>query len=240
MTDKIVLVDVGGLGGLKREWDPYRDSITPIVFEPNLPHADGLRPEIEGRLGGRVVSKALGSEEGHHILNVTRSAGCSSLLVPCSETLSKYSVEVAFEIRHRLIVECSRYDVLMTSEQLPAPDILKIDVQGFEYEVLKGFGESLHQCVAIELEVHLYPLYHGQKLLHDYVDLLGRHGLVLRKLTPVDHFDGYAVEYDAVFSSGPDVVSGLDGRQIRALEIAEAVWELPARRRIFDPQTFDG
>lgn len=240
MNDKIIFVDVGGLGGLKPEWQPFREMLTPIVFEPNSGHADALRPEIEGALKGRVVEAALGSAEGHHILNITKAAGCSSLLLPNRKTLSEFSVECAFEITGRQIIQCVRYDELAKRESLPPPDIIKIDVQGYEHEVLLGFGDMLADCVAIELEAHLYPLYEGQKLLHDYVALLKPFGLTLRKLTPSDHFDGFAVEYDAWFTAGPGRVDTLSPKKLRALEIAERAWDLPQRRKVFDAATFAG
>lgn len=238
--DKIVLVDVGGLGGIKSEWQPHRDKLMPIVFEPNPNHASGLRPDIEENLGGRVVQKALGSTAGHHILNITKAAGCSSLLIPCSETLQQFSVAVAFDVIDRAIIECDRYDVLMTSEDLPPPDIIKIDVQGYELEVLKGFGDSLHNCVAIEMEAHLYKIYEGQNLLGDYVSFLSEYDLMLRKMTPIDHFDGFAVEYDVWFTASPKKISKLSEHSLASLMIAEQVWKLPPRRQIFDRATFAG
>ena len=68
-----------------------------------------------------------------------------------------------------------------TTRKSPAPDAIKIDVQGFEFQVLQGFGSLLQHCLGIELEAHFYPIYRGQKLLHDIVSMLSDYGLVLRK-----------------------------------------------------------
>lgn len=235
---KPVFVDVGGLGGLGPEWAGRADRIRPVMFEPNVEEAERLRPRIEGELNGAVVAGALGSSDAHHILNLTASAGCSSLLTPNDAVLRDYSIRVAFEVRRRAIVECTRYDALFAKGAVPEPDIVKIDVQGFEYDVLQGFGDLLGGVVAIEIEAHFQPLYIGQKLLHDYVELLGRHGLRLRKLQPVDHFDGYVVEVNAWFTAGPERVGTLSPDKADALRLAEEVWSLTPRRQIFHPDTF--
>ncbi|VVB42601.1 hypothetical protein RHAL1_00281 [Beijerinckiaceae bacterium RH AL1] len=238
-NDKIVLVDVGALGGLKPEWQPFHDKIKPIVFEPNPPSAAGLRPIIEDKMGGKVIEAALADTEGFRILNLTASPGCVSLLVPNEEFLRQFSVISAFEVRDRIVVKCRRYDSLIAEGLVLPPDVIKIDVQGAEYDVLTGFGDSLHHCIGIELEAHLYPLYKGQRLLSDYIGLLEKFGLYLRKLSPpVNHFDGFAVEFDAWFTCGPAKIATLSQSRLRKLELLERVWELPERRRIFIPEMF--
>ena len=83
---------------------------------------------------------------------------------------------------------------------MPAPDAVKIDVQGYEHEVLQGFGGLLQGCLGIELETHVYPVYQDQKLLGDLIALLEPYGFVLRRLSPVPSFDGDVVELDAWFT----------------------------------------
>lgn len=52
-----------------------------------------------------------------------------------------------------LQVACRRGDHLLDGG-VPAPDVLKIDVQGAEYDVLQGLGESLSEVNLVYLEVH--------------------------------------------------------------------------------------
>ena len=66
--------------------------------------------------------------------------------------------------------------------------------------MLHGFGHLLSECLAIELEAHIYPIYMGQKLLSDLVSLLLPFQFVLRKIQPVPNFDGDIVEVDAIFT----------------------------------------
>lgn len=59
-----------------------------------------------------------------------------------------------------------RLDVCM-SGPLTRPTLLKIDVQGFELEVLKGAVEILPAIDAVYVEVSYIPLYQGQPLRDD-------------------------------------------------------------------------
>ena len=50
-------------------------------------------------------------------------------------------------------VECRRGDHLV-ADGLPAPDVLKIDVQGAELNVLRGLGDSLDDVRVLYVEIH--------------------------------------------------------------------------------------
>ena len=187
---RLRFVDVGGAGGIPLHWMLQADRITPIVFEPNPIEASKLRDPISRIPGGRVIETGLAHVGGLQKVNITLNAGCTSLLEPNFRLLRMYSCHPAFNVTQLADVKCTRYDALYNQGLVPAPDVIKIDVQGYEYEVLTGFGGLLHSCPGIELEAHFYPLYIGQKLFHELVRLLDDFELVLRKLQPVPHFDG--------------------------------------------------
>lgn len=59
-----------------------------------------------------------------------------------------------------------------------APDLLKLDVQGFELEVLKGCEPSLGGVRVILTELSLLDLHENVPLLHELVGWLGERGFV--------------------------------------------------------------
>lgn len=59
-----------------------------------------------------------------------------------------------------------------------APDLLKLDVQGFELEVLKGCEGSLGAVRVILTELSLLDLHENVPLLHELVGWLGERGFV--------------------------------------------------------------
>lgn len=198
---KLRLVDVGGAGGIQDKWLPFQARLIPVLFEPNPWAATQLRTELADAFPeALVVEAALSDREETRQLHITHFWGCSSLLRPNAELLRAYRIGALFDVVDSVDVACVRYDMLHGQGRVPAPDAIKVDVQGFEYEVLTGFGDLLHDCLAVELETHFYELYEGQKLLHDLVALLRPYGLVLRTLRPVNSFDGDLVEADAFFT----------------------------------------
>ena len=231
----LVLVDVGGLGGIPEEWEAAYDRVLPVVFEPNPAEAAPLRGGISryGNGRGLVIQKGLAAVVGPRTLRITKSVACSTTLVPNDEVLASYSISPAFDVTAVEIVECWRYDTLYRNGEVPRPDVIKVDVQGLEYDVLLGFGELLGHCLAVSLESQLYPIYRGQKLFGDIVDLLSRFGLVLRRVIPSHHFDGDIVELDALFTVDKSRESKLDATQREKLKLIHNVWGLSERQVVF-------
>jgi FkbM family methyltransferase len=51
-------------------------------------------------------------------------------------------------------------------------DLVKIDVEGYSYEALKSFGDSIRKIKMMHVEVEHYKFWKNQKLYKDIVDLL--------------------------------------------------------------------
>jgi FkbM family methyltransferase len=76
-------------------------------------------------------------------------------------------------------VRTARLDELLRSEELRAPALLKIDVQGSEYEVLEGSQGVLAWFHQVVVEVSFTELYGGQKLAGEVTTLLQEEGFTL-------------------------------------------------------------
>lgn len=55
-------------------------------------------------------------------------------------------------------------------------DLVKIDVEGYTYEVLKSFGDNLSKIKMMHLEVEHYAFWKNQKLYDDVYELLTQQG----------------------------------------------------------------
>ena len=93
---------------------------------------------------------------------------------------------------------------------LPSPVLLKIDVQGFELEVLKASEDLLPHFDHIYVEVSFVPLYEGQALAAAVIAFLQEHNFVLIGAYNAS-FDasGIAIQADLLFdriaaASGPE------------------------------------
>lgn len=233
--DRLCLVDVGGAGGVQDKWLPLADRVMPVLFEPNPEEAARLRDTIARQFASSlVVESALANTVGRRSLNITRYWGCTSMRRPDPAVLSNYRIAPLFEVARTVEVDCTRYDLLHAAGLVPAPDAIKVDVQGFEYEVLLGFGGLLQGCLGIEIETHLYPIYQGQKLLGDMVAFLADFGFVLRGLRPVPSFDGDVVEANAWFTPDIGRWRGLGPAEQAKFSLICETWGLLDYRRI-DP-----
>jgi hypothetical protein len=102
--------------------------------------------------------------------------------------------------------------------QVIAPDalpddgvFLKLDVQGFELECLRGCAEILPKCRQVYVEASFVELYGGQALLTDVARHLFDRGFALRGVHHCAYADdGSAVQADLLFVRAPQ--SGLAPR----------------------------
>jgi FkbM family methyltransferase len=66
----------------------------------------------------------------------------------------------------------------LAADGIGPPDFLKLDVQGFELEILKGAAQSLPRISAILAETNLIDIHRGAALLDDLVLFLRDRGFV--------------------------------------------------------------
>lgn len=94
----------------------------------------------------------------------------------------------------------SRIDSLVDGGLAP-PDLVKIDVQGFELQVLAGFERYLAQCEVLQLELSLLPIVAGGALLHEVVDYLRARGFLMYDVDELirSPSDGAVWQIDALF-----------------------------------------
>lgn len=201
-----VFADVGARGGLGRKWRWMHrlGLITPVLFEPDPEEAANLRL-LPGAI---VVEAALGSRTGEQLLHITKAPGCSSLLEPDPATLQPFGRASDLEITRRIPISVYRLDALVA--RFPEPDFLKIDVQGFELEVLQGAGELLSHVLCIELETQLIPVYKGQPLFHDIYAFLRQAGFGLAAFKPLGTLNDEIMEANVFFARRPMEPAAMD------------------------------
>ena len=119
-----------------------------LSFEPGESTSKRLLDNV--KLNGfgnvRIFRKALGEEDSVATL-FSGGFKCPSI-VPPEQDADHRSVSENIEI--------VRGDTFFATEKLPAPRAIKIDVEGFEYAVLRGLRGTLAdpKCRLICLEIH--------------------------------------------------------------------------------------
>lgn len=92
-------------------------------------------------------------------------------------------------------------DNVMAGQALATPYLLKIDVQGYEHQVLCGGTQTLRQASLVILEASYVPFYEGQKLFDEVYELLRSHGFRLSDMFNMMYSPetGAALQGDFVF-----------------------------------------
>ena len=107
-----------------------------LSFEPNPIIFEDLEAAVEKKSANNVnlFKMGLGECEGELILSVPHSnLGLGTLVRTSSEKCTKYKVQV------------KTLDNILKKESVTKVDFMKIDVEGFEYNVLLGAHETLRQ-----------------------------------------------------------------------------------------------
>ena len=133
-------------------------------------------------------------------LNLAGNSSSSSLL-----EMSAVQIQAA---PHSAYIDTERVAITTLDrlrEELVRPGdrvYLKIDVQGFELEVIEGAHTVLPQVQVVDVELSLVPLYDGAPRLQDVHDALAASGFVLRSLSPVfvNPEAGQLLQVDGLFT----------------------------------------
>ncbi len=67
-------------------------------------------------------------------------------------------------------------------------DLMKIDVEGFALQVLKGFEDKLNNTKAIQVELEIKQVWEGQSYYQDVVDYLGNYGFTILDEVILDEY----------------------------------------------------
>jgi FkbM family methyltransferase len=156
--------------------------------------------------GSRVTLHrcALGESATSLPIHIASRKDSSSLLPLGQRQKAMFNMDEVNQIE----VPVERLDAVLKPSDLPQPSLLKIDVQGFEFEVLRGAGEFLRHFSHVYVEVSFTELYEGQKLYSDVKALLLKSGLtLLRKHNIAQDEVGALVQADLLFENHERIAS---------------------------------
>jgi FkbM family methyltransferase len=94
------------------------------------------------------------------------------------------------------------------------PDLLKLDVQGYELEVLRGGATVLKHASVVLMEVSLIELYDNNPLLEDVLAFMSKSGFLPYDICSLMRrpSDGVLAQIDMIFVSASSTLSTLRAR----------------------------
>ena len=142
---------------------------------------------------------AIGNEEGKKTINISGNSYSSSIL-KMTGTHIKGAPDSAYIDSEEVYI--NKLDNIWKTFLKNEDNIfIKIDVQGYELEVLKGAINILSKIKGMKIELSLVPLYEGQLLFLDMLDYITNLGFELWDISPGfrDKHSGKLLQFDGIF-----------------------------------------
>jgi len=145
------------------------------------------------------VQCGLGAQDGEAMLSVSAN-GYSSSMLPILDSHVDAAPASRYEGVQRTAVR-TLDSVVDEWDEGEGAIGLKLDVQGYESEVLRGASGTLPRVAFLEIELSLVPLYEGQPLFIDMIEYVRDLGFSLVNVDSgfADPRTGRALQMDGIF-----------------------------------------
>ena len=157
-------------------WTLLAKSIFPktivYAFEPLELHISKFKKVTKKLVDVNLMEFCLGNENTEATINISSFSDSSSLLKATDLEYEQFEIRQVAEQK----VKIKRLSDLIDNKEIKNPDLIKIDVQGFELEVLKGLDRHLIASTYLIIEVSFRKYYEGQPLFIDIANYLSNFG----------------------------------------------------------------
>jgi len=183
---ELQIIDIGARNFSLSELDGFRTLCDYIAFDADEQEALRLRKDKQGKgfARFRVIPFYVGNKVGVRDFHIYNSPGLSSSLYPDKYYLEAFSNSSEYVIKKTVSVHESTLDKITLHYSLN-PDFIKLDTQGTELDILKNADNATKECMMIESETEMIPMYSGQSLFHDVSSFLYKKGFQLLYLNRV-------------------------------------------------------
>jgi len=197
------IVDVGA--------NPLHDPPYAPLADAGLAHLVGFEPQAEAYAAltddapdhAQFINAAVGPAGTGTLHVYPRQSGLASLFQLRAQTLKylrRFQALPDQATHHPVTLES-----LDALDDVPAIDLLKLDVQGAELDVIRGARRKLAQATAVIVELRYFPLYEHEPTFADVHTELTDQGFALHKM--LDHNR---------FAVGSRHIDALNRRRVRS------------------------
>lgn len=178
---RLVVFDIGAHKGHYAAAIASATSVGEVVaFEPIPESFDALKQVAKESTKIRPINIALGDKPGSSEFYVNDASASSSFL-PMLESHVEHFPHT--RNTRRITVEVETLDNVVASQGLPKPNLIKVDVQGFEDRVIAGGKKTFGAARWCLIEVSLVELYDGAGSFGVIYRSLADLGYELREVT---------------------------------------------------------
>jgi len=169
-----------------------------ICFEPNSSLADLLMSRYRNNNCVTIVQSALGETSGSTTFNINSSEATSSIL-DTSANLDSQLAELCHQVK-QIKVPIVSIDEYCRTNGITSVDVLKLDLQGYDYLALKGARDTIKNVRCILVELMFSDIYKGSASFDEIFALMKEFGLKLFTLGAMKYSDNSQLLWcDAIF-----------------------------------------
>jgi len=168
-----------------------------VSFEPLQRPSAVFREVFSGDANVQLHEVAIGPQATSTLIHVSHREDSSSLLpiADAQDALFPGTAEARTES-----IQVGPLRTFISSNDIVAPALLKLDVQGYELQALMGCEELLLDFSFVYVECSFLELYSGQALAHEVIRWLAERHFILAGVYNVTYtYEGLAVQADFLF-----------------------------------------
>lgn len=193
-----LILDVGGADGVTAiMFNNAFKNANVHVFEPLDDNIPVLKKNIQPYSRIKLFKMALGSEKKQTKINITHRVTSSSLLNVNKSELKDDYISTQLAPEREQAIEVNTIDNMVEASQKVL--VLKMDVQGFELEVLKGAKNTLKNTCLVMAEFQNHKLYEGAPMYYDLDKFLIENNFTLMQFIPSLSEKHKQMEWDAIY-----------------------------------------
>ena len=170
---KISYVDVGASKDIQERWKKYKRFLIIYAFEPIYEEYIKLKSNKKDYKNFKLYNSALADKNGYKKFYELEGIYQSSFLKPNYKFVNKFPNPKRFKIKKTYQINCKKFDSFKDNF-----DFIKIDVQGFNYNLLIGGHNKIKKTLAIEIEVEFVKIYSNQKMFEDTKTFLEKNDFI--------------------------------------------------------------
>lgn len=170
------------------------------AFEPYPPFQEFIRQKSVKNSRIKLVPFAMAKTSGDVVMHINQSEGTNSLLKPNIQGQDSVYGEL-LKGKGTIKIKATSLDDWIRKAGVKKVDILKLDIQGFELEALRGAEASLgnRQIMSIFCEVMFNKFYQAQAPWEELVSEISKHGFFLYNFFNHSFAKGQLLQADGLF-----------------------------------------
>lgn len=210
-----IVLDVGAHHGwFFHCWLDWCPKATVHAFEPTEESFVQMQNNYGDDPRVNLVQVGIGEVKGEMPLNILADSQVSnSFLAPRQESWE--SIEYGTGAISQRTVPVTTLDDYCTEHGIDQVYLLKIDVQGFEIEVLKGAAKTLRRIDYVFVEAGIQRLYEGAPSFAEVCLFMESHGFHLMHMRAWHRGNRVLVETDMIFRRN-ELMPPIDGSRDRS------------------------